>query len=99
MTSPERSGSEGTETPPIIELRRVTKSFGAVAALKGVDLWVGRGEVMGLVGDNGAGKSTLMKIVVGALPPDEGDVLVDGTPVSFNGVRGSRRRGIQRLFP
>jgi simple sugar transport system ATP-binding protein len=83
---------------PIIELRGVSKSFGAVAALKGVDFTVGRGEVVGLVGDNGAGKSTLMKIVVGALAPDDGELRVDGARVSFANTRDSRKRGIEMLF-
>jgi simple sugar transport system ATP-binding protein len=98
MSSPERNGTEAAGAPPIIELRRVTKSFGAVAALKGIDLWVGLGEVMGLVGDNGAGKSTLMKIVVGAIPPDEGQMLVDGSVASFTGIRDSRKHGIELLY-
>lgn len=90
-------GSMTTNTP-IVELRGVTKSFGAVAALKGIDFTVARGEVVGLVGDNGAGKSTLMKIVVGALMPDEGEVRVDGSRVSFASTRDSRKRGIEMLF-
>jgi simple sugar transport system ATP-binding protein len=98
MSNPERARPEGGEVPPIVELRRVTKSFGAVAALKGIDLRVGRGEVVGLVGDNGAGKSTLMKVVVGALPYDNGEMLVDGTVVSFSGTRDSRKLGIEMLY-
>jgi simple sugar transport system ATP-binding protein len=87
-----------TSQAPIVELRGVTKSFGAVAALKGIDFKVGTGEVVGLVGDNGAGKSTLMKIVVGALMPDEGEIRVDGARVSFSNTRDSRKRGIEMLF-
>ena len=98
MSSHERDGTELAAIPPIVELRRVEKSFGAVAALKGVDLQVSFGEVVGLVGDNGAGKSTLMKIVVGALLPDHGQVLVDGTAVSFAGIRDSRKCGIEMLY-
>lgn len=98
MRSPERDPAERAASPAIVELRGVTKSFGAVAALKGIDLRVGFGEVLGLVGDNGAGKSTLMKIVVGALPPDDGDLLVDGAQVSFSGTRDSRQRGIEMLY-
>ncbi|HSS61332.1 MAG TPA: ATP-binding cassette domain-containing protein [Candidatus Limnocylindrales bacterium] len=76
----------------------MTKSFGAVAALKGIDFVVRPGEVVGLVGDNGAGKSTLMKIVVGALSPDEGEILVDGSRVHFTNTKDSRKRGIEMLF-
>jgi simple sugar transport system ATP-binding protein len=81
-----------------VELRGVTKSFGAVAALKGIDFQVRAGEVVGLVGDNGAGKSTLMKIVVGALSPDGGQILVDGARVHFANTKDARRRGIEMLF-
>jgi simple sugar transport system ATP-binding protein len=94
------SDNRAVEAPgqPIVELRQVTKSFGAVAALKGVDFSVGHREVVGLVGDNGAGKSTLMKILVGALTPDEGELRVDGAKVSFANTRDSRKRGIEMLF-
>lgn len=87
-----------TSEKPIVELRGVTKSYGAVAALKGIDLKVRAGEVVGLVGDNGAGKSTLMKIVVGALSPDEGEILIDGSRVHFANTRDSRKQGIEMLF-
>lgn len=92
------SGLGGGVTAPIIELRGVTKSYGAVAALKGIDFEVRAGEVVGLVGDNGAGKSTLMKVVVGAIQPDDGQILVDGSHVRFANTRDSRKRGIEMLF-
>ena len=53
----------------LIELKNVTKSYGRVFAVGGIDLHVDRGEVVGLLGDNGAGKSTLIKILAGAIPP------------------------------
>jgi simple sugar transport system ATP-binding protein len=90
--------SSGHGTPPVVELREIKKRFGAIVALQGVDLTVGRGEVLGLVGDNGAGKSTLMKILSGALAPDEGEILVDGDPVSFSGPREARSRGIEMVY-
>jgi len=92
------AGLKGGVTGPIIELRGVTKSYGAVAALKGIDFEVRAGEVVGLVGDNGAGKSTLMKVVVGAIQPDDGEILVDGSHVHFATTRDSRKRGIEMLF-
>jgi simple sugar transport system ATP-binding protein len=88
----------GSTGAPIVALRSVAKTFGAVAALKGVDFEVGAGEVVGLVGDNGAGKSTLMKIVAGALAPDRGEILVEGAPVHFGNTRDARRQGIEMLF-
>ncbi len=63
------------ETTPILEMRNIKKSFGAVRALRGVDLVLHHNEVLGLVGDNAAGKSTLMKVLSGAYIPDEGENL------------------------
>jgi len=65
-----------------LEVRGVTKSFGALSVLKGIDLTLRQGEVLGLVGDNGAGKSTLVKILSGTESPTSGQVLVDGKPVT-----------------
>jgi ABC-type multidrug transport system fused ATPase/permease subunit len=93
-----RAGLAGEVSAPIIELRGVTKSYGAVAALKGIDFEVRAGEVVGLVGDNGAGKSTLMKVVAGAIQPDDGEILIDGSRVHFSSTRESRRRGIEMLY-
>jgi simple sugar transport system ATP-binding protein len=81
-----------------VELRGSTKSFGAVKALKGIDFTVSPGEVVGLVGDNGAGKSTLAKILSGALQPDDGEILIDGSPVRFTSVRDAREYGIEMLY-
>jgi len=82
----------------LIELRGVTKSFGRVFALGGVDLHVDRGEVVGLIGDNGAGKSTLIKILAGVVKPTAGEILVRGELVTnWNGAR-SRDAGIETVF-
>src|SRR5580765_6046037 len=61
-------------------MRGVRKAFGATLALDGVELSVAPGEICGLVGQNGAGKSTLMAILSGALPPDAGEMAIDGRP-------------------
>jgi Cu-processing system ATP-binding protein len=66
----------------MIEFRGVTKQFGAASVLRGVDLRVRRGRVMGLVGPNGAGKTTLIKILLGLAHPTGGDVRVDGVPIA-----------------
>jgi D-xylose transport system ATP-binding protein len=86
-----------TDTP-ILELKGVSKSFGAVQALFEVDFHVSRGEVMALVGDNGAGKSTLIKCIAGIHPIDEGEVLFDGEPVSIHGPKDAAKLGIEVVY-
>ena len=80
--------------PPVLEARGVTRSFGAVRALEGVDLRVRAGRVTCLVGDNGAGKSTLIRILTGVDRPDAGAVHVDGRPVDLGSPADARSRGI-----
>jgi D-xylose transport system ATP-binding protein len=87
-----------TADTPLLELRGVSKAFGAVQALYRVDFEVRRGEVMALVGDNGAGKSTLVKSVVGIYPFDEGEVLYDGVPVNVHGPRDAAKLGIEVVY-
>ena len=82
----------------MVQLRGIEKSFGAVRALKGIDLRVEPGEVVGLVGDNGAGKSTLSKVLSGALKPDAGEIIVGNEVVTFSNVRHARARGIEMLY-
>jgi ABC-type uncharacterized transport system ATPase subunit len=78
----------------ILTLSGISKSFGAVQALRGVDLEVSAGEVHAVLGENGAGKSTLMRIADGLLRPDAGAIAVDGVAVRFRSARDARRRGI-----
>ncbi len=66
------------ENPRFVEMRGISKSFGAVKALIDVDLTIRPGEILGLVGDNSAGKSTLMKILTGAYQRDSGAIMIDG---------------------
>ena len=68
----------GPIVEPIVEMRRINKSFGAIQALDDVSLRLAPGEILGLVGDNSAGKSTLMKILSGAYQRDTGETLVAG---------------------
>ncbi|HEX4753284.1 MAG TPA: sugar ABC transporter ATP-binding protein [Solirubrobacterales bacterium] len=77
-----------------VEVRGVTRSFGAVRALRGVDLKLGAGESLGLVGENGAGKSTLINVVSGALQPDAGELLIGGEPVTMRNPHAALRAGI-----
>lgn len=83
---------------PLLQLRGITKYFGAIEALRGVDLDVGAGEVIGLMGDNGAGKSTLMKIIAGNFPPTGGTIQIDGTGVEFSRPLDARDAGIEIVY-
>jgi len=94
------AGGEPQVAPavPVIATRGITKHFGSVQALRGVDLDVYAGEVVGLVGDNGAGKSTLVNILSGALRPNDGTILVDGKTVTFGSSLEARRAGIETVY-
>ncbi|WP_277208779.1 ATP-binding cassette domain-containing protein [Isoptericola croceus] len=83
---------------PLLALREVSKSFGAVEALVGIDLEVHAHEVVALVGDNGAGKSTLAKIVAGVLSPDAGQVELAGNPVTISSPAAANELGIASVF-
>jgi D-xylose transport system ATP-binding protein len=83
---------------PLLELRDVSKRFGAVQALAGVDLTLHRGEVLALVGDNGAGKSTLIKGIAGIHPFDHGEVLFEGEPVRIHGPADAAALGIEVVY-
>ncbi len=85
-------------TRPLVSMQDVSKAFGAVRALSHVSLSVGRGEVLGIVGDNAAGKSTLMKILAGAHQPDSGAITVEGEPVAFHGPNEARAAGIEMIY-
>ena len=67
----------------ILELKNISKSFGAIQALENVDLDITTGEALGLMGDNGAGKSTLVKIVAGNFSPTNGEIFVAGKKLQF----------------
>jgi ribose transport system ATP-binding protein len=81
-----------------LQVRGLSKSFGATAALSGVDLTVAPGEIHALVGENGAGKSTLLKILAGALAPDAGEMLLDGAPYRPRGPEDARRAGVAMVY-
>jgi ABC-type sugar transport system ATPase subunit len=79
---------------PLLEARGIAKFFGSACVLDGVDFDMRRGEVHALLGENGAGKSTLMNIISGVFPPDSGELLWEGRPISLAGPRDARALGI-----
>jgi D-xylose transport system ATP-binding protein len=85
-------------SPPTLELRDISKSFGSVEALREVDFEVREAEVMALVGDNGAGKSTLIKCVAGINSIDSGEILFDGKPVTIHGPKDAAKLGIEVVY-
>jgi simple sugar transport system ATP-binding protein len=82
----------------ILEIRNISKSFGAVQALSNVSFTVGRSEIVGLVGDNGAGKSTIINLLMGVYQPDEGDIYFEGKRVTFVSPRNTRAIGIEPVY-
>ena len=82
----------------ILQLRGISKNFGAVQALADIELDVHAGEVVALVGDNGAGKSTLIKILAGVHQPSSGSIIFDGKPVSLSSPGAALDMGIATVF-
>ena len=82
------------ETVHAIELRNITKRFGKVVANDAVDLTLDRGEILALLGENGSGKTTLMNMLSGIYFPDEGEILVEGKPVSIRSPKDAYDNGI-----
>ena len=82
----------------LLKLKDVAKNFGAIEALKGVDLEIGPGEVVGLMGDNGAGKSTLVKIISGNFRQSRGSIEMDGELVDFHRPMDARDVGIEVVY-
>jgi len=84
--------------PPLLQIKGLTKRFGSLTACNSIDLDIGRGEIHALLGENGAGKSTLVKMLFGALAPDEGTIVWDGSPVRIASPAAARRLGIGMIF-
>ncbi|MBZ9864613.1 ATP-binding cassette domain-containing protein [Mesorhizobium sp. CA15] len=83
---------------PVLEVRHISKNFGAIQALTDVSFQVERGEVVGLMGDNGAGKSTIVKTVAGNFPPNDGEIVVDGEVCQFHKPVQARAKGIEVVY-
>jgi len=83
---------------PLVKMENVGKTYGAIRALKGINLTVNAGDVTCVLGDNGAGKSTLIKIISGLHPHNEGTVKVDGQPVAFSSPRDALAHGIATVY-
>ena len=94
MTSPSESNCESNSKSNLLEVRGLCKRFPGVRALHQVDLTLGIGQVLAVVGENGAGKSTLMKILAGIQSPDEGQILFDGSAVTIPSVSQALNLGI-----
>lgn len=87
-----------TDVAPFLVAKGVSKRFGALTALRDIDLHINRGEVTALLGDNGAGKSTFIKVISGAYRPSEGEVMLDGSPVNFSSPKDANNAGIATIF-
>jgi fructose transport system ATP-binding protein len=86
------------EAGPILEARGLVKRYGHVVALDGAEFELYPGEITAIIGDNGAGKSTLIKALSGAIQPDEGEIRLDGAPITFRAPLDARRAGIETVY-
>jgi len=87
-----------SQAPDVIRAEHIVKSYGAVKALRDINMHLNKGEVLGLVGDNGAGKSTLIKILTGFVQPDDGKIFVNGQEVKLRSVTHARSLGIETVY-
>jgi D-xylose transport system ATP-binding protein len=98
MLTPTTQQPVATQRVPLVELRNIQVAFGGVRAVRGVTIDLHAGEVIGLVGGNGAGKTTLMRTLSGARPPDAGQILVNGQPVTIANPRDAKTLGIETIY-
>ncbi len=98
LKSERRTGDSTNGRSPVLEMRAISKRFGATQALSGVSLQLRSGEVHALLGENGAGKSTLIKIMTGVQSPDSGTILLDGQPIQLGSAQDAQRHGIAAMY-
>jgi len=97
-TAPDGQTAAANPDSDVLRCEHIAKNYGAVTALSDVNMRLGRGEVLGLIGDNGAGKSTLLKILCGFQPPTSGRIFLEGREVTFKSVDHSRSLGIDAVY-
>ncbi|MDN5568787.1 MAG: ATP-binding cassette domain-containing protein, partial [Paracoccus sp. (in: a-proteobacteria)] len=85
-------------TEPLLSARNLVKRYGRVTAMDHADFDLYPGEILAVIGDNGAGKSSLIKALSGAVRPDEGEIRLDGKPVSFDSPLDARKSGIETVY-
>ena len=83
---------------PVLSARGIVKRYGHVTAIDGTDFELYEGEILAVIGDNGAGKSSLIKVLSGAVIPDEGEIFLDGKPAHFKSPIEARRAGIETVY-
>ena len=96
--TPSKGAAGPTDRPVLWQMRGITKRYGGVVALDGVDFACSAGTIHAILGENGAGKSTLVKIMSGVVRPDAGTMAVEGAPVSFGAPAGATAAGISCVF-
>jgi len=93
-----RTAGIAPDNTPLFEARGIVKRYGAFVALNKMNFFVGRAEVVGLLGDNGAGKSTLVKMISGINPPTSGEIFINGRPTTLNSRAESEAAGIETIY-
>jgi ABC-type sugar transport system ATPase subunit len=96
--SPATTGAVADASGDVLRVEHISKRFGAVRALLDVNLHLGQGEVLGLLGDNGAGKSTLIKIICGFQQPTSGKIILEGQEITLKSVDHARSLGIDTVY-